>query len=184
MTNPVNKGRVSTPEDPHGSELMVWIRDHLAHTGEACLPWPFGRDGRGYGHFGRRGKNYKVHRYMCERVHGASPAPDYQAAHSCGNGHEGCVNPQHLSWKTPSANYKESAPHPRHKLTPAMVAEIRANRAEKPDVIARRLGVNERTIRKIKAGTTWKTGQVATGGGAKGDPRNPFAIGTKRNAVS
>ena len=161
MTYPWHKGQSSTPENPGNSTLMRWIRDALAYKGDDCLFWPFGRDGRGYGTFGRKGKSIKVHRYICRRVHGDPPSPKHHAAHSCGNGHLACATPNHVSWQTPQQNYKDSRPHPRFKLTPEAVREIRksAGGTKEIGILAARYDVSERTIRKVLSGQTWKTGE-------------------------
>lgn len=92
-------------------KTIQWIQDHLSYPHDDwCLIWPFSRT-RGYGQFGYLGKGYYAHRYMCELVHGAAPSPEHQAAHSCGNGVEGCVNPKHLSWKTQSENQLDCRQH-------------------------------------------------------------------------
>jgi hypothetical protein len=72
---------------------------------------------------------------MCELVHGPSPSKKHQAAHNCGNGHLGCVNPSHLCWKTPRENSLDMWKHgtmpsceraPAAKITQAIADEIRA----------------------------------------------------------
>lgn len=156
MTNNPLKGQVSSPSNPCGSKLMLWIRDvALTHRSTECLIWPFARTRDGYGGIGRKGKALKAHRYICIWVHGEPPEPQYHAAHSCGNGHLGCVSPKHLSWKTPSANSLEGRKHPRRVLTPAQVREVRRSGAL-PQVIAERFGVREGTIRKIRTGKNWR----------------------------
>lgn len=105
---------------------VQWVRDHVNYNGPDCLPWPFCRVG-GYGNFGYEGGNLYAHRYMCELVNGPPPSPKHHAAHSCGKGHEGCVHPKHLSWKTARENQLDRRQHgtqnvgygPRGKLTPA-----------------------------------------------------------------
>lgn len=91
-------------------KTFQWLLDHVEYRGEACLPWPFAKDGRvGRGGLSYRGKSYWAHRLMCEMVHGAPPTPKHQAAHNCGKGHYGCVNPRHLEWKTNSQNQLDRA---------------------------------------------------------------------------
>jgi transposase-like protein len=137
-----------------------WIKAHLDYSEpDWCLYWPFSKNENGYGLFGER--STKVHRIMCEYRNGPAPESQPEAAHSCGNGHLGCVNPMHLSWKSRSENLKEMYQHGRkpmrYKLTPAKVDEIRAlkDRA-RPDEIARQFGVTQSTIREIHAGRIWK----------------------------
>lgn len=97
-----NKGRGKTRQ---------WLVDRKDHAGDECLIWPFSRV-RGYGVFGYLGTNHYAHRYMCELVNGPPPLGfRSQAGHDCGNGHEGCVNPRHLSWKTPSENQQDRRAH-------------------------------------------------------------------------
>lgn len=85
-------------------KCYAWLSAHVSHTGDACLPWPFARDRKGYGSLGHLGKHYWAHRLMCTLAHGDPPTPKHQAAHECGKGHYGCVNPRHLAWKTTSEN--------------------------------------------------------------------------------
>jgi hypothetical protein len=60
---------------------------------------------------GYLGDTLYAHRLMCQLAHGDPPTPDHIAAHSCGRGHEGCVNPNHLSWKTYSENELDKRVH-------------------------------------------------------------------------
>lgn len=147
---------------------LEWLIEHASHRGNECLTWPFARNRGGYGTLSVFGKYYQAHRYMCFLAHGWPPTAGHHAAHSCGNGHLGCVNPKHLSWKTPSQNHAESRPHPRWKLTPEQVAVIREIKGTEPvEVIASRYGVAETTIRKIHAGQTWRSGGYSAGGFSK-----------------
>jgi hypothetical protein len=79
---------------------------HVSYQGEDCLTWPFSRFGYGtiYGH-------KHAHRVMCELAYGPAPSPRHQVAHSCGKGHEGCVNPRHLRWATPKENSADMVLH-------------------------------------------------------------------------
>lgn len=86
-----------------------WIFAHVSHQGDECLPWPFATDGKGYGTMGHKGKQMWAHRFMCILAHGEPPTPKHHAAHECGNGHLGCVNPRHLVWKTPRENHMDGA---------------------------------------------------------------------------
>lgn len=144
--------------DPGKSQSLPWIRDiALAYDHSACLIWPFGRTRDGYGLFGKDGKSYKAHRFICALVNGEPPDPSYHAAHSCGRGADGCVNPKHLSWKTPSENFKEGEKHRRRKLNAEQVIEIRRLKdLERVQDVAARFGVTECNIRKIQAGKLWR----------------------------
>lgn len=123
-------------------KTIQWIRDHQAYQHDDwCLMWPFSRT-RGYGTFVYLGKGYYAHRFMCELVHGEPPTPAHQAAHSCGNGHLGCVNPKHLAWKTQSENQLDCREHGtqaktdtgnKGRLSLALADEIRALKGIKPN---------------------------------------------------
>lgn len=146
-----NKGR--------GRNLQ-WLKDHVNHAGDECLPWPFGRNENGYGQVSYYGRITKANRVMCILAHGQPPEPRYQAAHSCGNGHLGCVNPKHLSWKTPSQNTREFVEHNggtvnhTRRLTLDQIDTIR--KSEKSYIeLAAEYGVHKNTIGKICRGKTW-----------------------------
>jgi hypothetical protein len=92
-----------------------WLEAHRDYPHrDWCLIWPFARESRvGRGVMGANGRSGWAHRFMCELVHGPAPADRPQAAHSCGNGHEGCVNPLHLSWASNSENQLQRYAHGR-----------------------------------------------------------------------
>lgn len=146
-------------------QSIKWIQAHLNYPHEDyCLIWPFYRL-RGYGQFGYLGKNYYAHRYMCELVHGEPPTPDHQAAHSCGNGVEGCANPRHLSWKTKSENQLDCRAHGTHAKAAAgnrgilsrdLAEQIRAMKGIKTQwEIAEEYGISESTVSDIWLNRTW-----------------------------
>src|SRR3569833_517171 len=86
---------------------ITWLREHVNYDGPECLIWPWTRDGQGRGAVGIDGKLLRAHRVMCELVHGPAPTQEHHAAHSCGNGHNACVHPMHLSWKTKEENAQD-----------------------------------------------------------------------------
>jgi hypothetical protein len=142
----------------------TFLKSLIGHQADDCVPWPMCRDGvNGYGHVGYNGKRYWAHRLMCELAHGAQPSPKHEAAHSCGKGHEGCVNPKHLEWKTRAENQADRYVHQRkpHRgrrriLTEEQVAEIRAAAGiTKTKDLAARYGVSTGNIRQILTGQTW-----------------------------
>lgn len=146
---------------------IAWLRAHVEHQGDDCLIWPFSRNPvSGYGYFSYNGEGpRRAHRFMCELAHGAPPTPAHEAAHSCGKGHEGCIHPCHLSWKTHAENQRDRARHGtakresrrgRWKLTPEQVAEIRSS-SDSVTVLAARYSVTEPNIRLILRRQTWKT---------------------------
>lgn len=87
------------------SAIVRWLHEHANHEGDECLIWPFGKNWNGYGQLGAGdGLTAYAHRTMCVIAHGPPPTPKHMAAHSCNNGHGGCVHPKHLSWKTNREN--------------------------------------------------------------------------------
>lgn len=110
-----------------------WLVAHKDYAGDDCLTWPFSRVQQGYGNFGHLGMVQYAHRFMCELAHGPAPTPQHQACHSCGRGHEGCVNPRHLEWKTPRENQLDRRRHGTHRgskgsrtgLSAETIADIR-----------------------------------------------------------
>jgi hypothetical protein len=135
------------------------------HHGDECLIWPFGTDGHGYGVLYIDGKRAGAHRYVCELAHGAPPTPKHEAAHSCGHGKDGCVNRNHLLWKTRIENQADRLEHGTHnrgtrqggaKLTEDDVREIIALKGiEMQRNLAERFGVRRTTIASIQQGRNW-----------------------------
>jgi hypothetical protein len=142
--------------------------------------WPLAKNDNGHGHFGFEGKVYRAHRYMCELAHGLPPSSDLEAAHSCGNGHLGCVNPNHLSWKTRSGNQQDRVAMgrtfqgPRHKLTVDQVAEIRALEGQVTNTaLAKRFNVSRGAVRMVLLRQTWPRGVKEKPGFKPGAPNHP-----------
>lgn len=137
-------------------KYLAWLKDHVSYKGEGCLIWPFWTDpDHGRGKLGVDGKIYWAHNYMCFLVNGPAPEGKPQSAHSCGNGHLGCVHPEHLSWKSNSENQIDRRAHgrpegargPRTHLTPAQVATIRDMKGKVPQfTLAKLVGVKRGTI--------------------------------------
>ena len=151
---------------PSRGHVWEWLVDHVGHKDDtACLTWPFARIWNGHGHFRRGGKDRLAHREMCRLAHGEPPTDIHEAAHSCGRAHEGCVNPHHLSWKTPKENHADKLIHGTHnrgarsgsaKLSALQVLQIRGLRgAATQKQIAQRFGVGVGAIQAILSGKTW-----------------------------
>lgn len=139
-----------------------WLMAHRDYRGDECLPWPFPSKCDGYGMFGFQGKTYYAHRYMCELVNGPAPSPKHHAAHSCGSGSSGCVNPCHISWKTASENMHDRTAHgagaigKRAKIAPEVAEQIKALRGIKTQQeIADMFGVSRSNVGCIQRGKTW-----------------------------
>lgn len=152
---------------PPGDLLRFIHEVAMAHTGDECLTWPFGKGLDGYGRVKVDGKSHLASRYVCELVRGAPPTPDHEAAHSCGKGHEACIAPEHLWWKTHTENQADKIAHgtntgargERHghaKLTEAEVREIRSMKGSaSQSKLAEKFIVSRTTIRNIHNGRKW-----------------------------
>jgi hypothetical protein len=77
----------------------------------------------------------RAHVVVCEMTHGPCPK-GLQAAHECGNNR--CVNPRHISWKTPPDNHADKILHgtsgkgeanPAAKFTKNDIRDIRTRAA-------------------------------------------------------
>jgi len=135
-----------------------------SYDGEACLTWPFATIG-GYGQIRIAGKLHLVSRLVCECANGDPPTPSHEAAHSCGNGHLGCVNKTHLRWATRQENRDDMVAHGRSlrgqrnrcaSLSEKDVRSIRAMLGAKSQrAIAATFGVSQSAITAIATKKTW-----------------------------
>jgi len=157
-------------------KCIAFLRSFVDYQGDDCILWPFSRDICGYGMFGYDGKtSLKAHRWMCEQKNGPAPTPAHEAAHSCGNGHNGCITPGHLSWKTRVENMEDAIRHGTtrkgkrnglRKLTQEQVSEILELRGQKThQELADTYGVKARQISRIFSGYSWKNGKPQKPGG-------------------
>lgn len=160
-----NGDPLATRITPQGVSLK-WIHDKAVQfAGDDCLFWPFGRQSDGYGTVQFERRKHLAHRVVCEFAHGKPQPADAEAAHSCGNGHLGCVNPSHLSWKTRTGNMADKVVHGTHsrgtkahnsRLTEQDVREIRALAGKVPyRVLGERFGIAKNTARLVAIGKRW-----------------------------
>jgi hypothetical protein len=156
----------------HGDPLFErelrsdWLIAHSNHRGDECLIWPFARGADGYAIASFEGVNSSAHRAMCKIAHGPPPTAKHEAAHSCGKGHLGCVNPGHLSWKTSAENKADMIAHgtalmgERHGMARLTEADVRAIWDAKGSVsqaaLARLYGVTPTTINNIYRRVIWR----------------------------
>lgn len=155
------------------SNGLNYLQEHIGYSSQYCLIWPFGRDNHGYGQLSVGGKWWKAHAWMCVAINGPRPSPEHQASHSCGNGHKGCVNPLHLSWKTRSENHLDRRRHGtavttrcgnRPKITPRATAQIIALKGKcSQETVAQAFDISKPTVRRIWGGKT-KYARAAMGG--------------------
>ncbi len=157
------KAAGALPDPLPTGEPLAWLKRNVSHSGDECLVWPFGSSGNGRGEVRLNGKRITAARAMCILVHGAPTFPGAQAAHSCGNGSNGCVNPDHLRWDTPIGNAGDrllhgtdirGEKHPLVKLSSAQVLQI-ARSSYGVDELAEAFGVAKTTIKSIRSGRNW-----------------------------
>lgn len=146
------------------SRTFEWLKERVAHPGDDCLFWPFGRNWNGYGHLKPSGgPTVYAHRVMCELAHGEAPSPKHVAAHSCGRGSAGCVNPRHLSWKTARENQIDREQHGTERrkvwwtnkgaVPPEHIAQIIALKGKKNQrEIASMFGISYQHVSLIQQG--------------------------------
>lgn len=152
---------------PKGEPLRYLLKVVLKHRDEDnCLIWPYGKI-EGYGVMRFKGKSRIVSRLVCRRINGKAPTKKHEACHSCGRGHEGCVNLHHLYWGTHAENMADTIIHgtstkgavaPIHKLPVAHVRKIRRLRERGWEYkrLADRFNVHVKTIAGICRYETWK----------------------------
>jgi hypothetical protein len=134
-----------------------FVIDSMSYKGDDCLLWPFKIATSGYAQFMYNYERHSAHRFMCILTHGDPPSPEHQAAHSCGVRH--CINPRHLSWKTPAGNSADKLIHgtiPKRIIGIEKAREIRKWQGiERSDQTAERFGMTESNIRRIWDGKIW-----------------------------
>lgn len=146
--------------------------------GTACIEWPYGGSGTGYGMLRLHGKPIYAHRMALQEF---NPAPDGKICDVKGEWVSGdkmlaihgpchnrrCVNPRHLSWGTHAENRADckrdgtelkGEKHANSKLCAVEVAEIRAAYATgryRQRELAEQYGVNQSNISYIVNGKCW-----------------------------
>jgi hypothetical protein len=144
---------------------VPWIMAHKDHVGDECLTWPFPLGARGRGEIKFNGKACNAAHAMCWAAYGPPPTPQYDAAHSCGKGHLGYVNPRHLRWATKKENQADrwehgtiliGEKHPMARLTKEDVVGIRILRTLPRALVASVYGVSKATINDVVYRRSWR----------------------------
>ncbi len=88
-----------------------------------------------------------------------------EAAHLCGKGHLGCINPAHLQWKTSKENKADQLAHGTRnfgvrngsaKITPEVAQHIQAMAGRKTyRRMADEIGIDPSTVSLIARGQLW-----------------------------
>jgi len=138
----------------HG-QPRAFLEAMVSTDSNECVFWPFGS---GYASIRVNGRYRKCHNLMCEMAHGPAPAPTLEAAHSCGNGHLGCVNPRHLRWATQDENRSDKVAHRRlgGKLSEEQVLLLRSLAGTEPiPSLAARFGISRASVHDIVTRRRW-----------------------------
>lgn len=147
-------------------EPLAFLNDVvLPYASNECLFWPYAISSNGYGNVTYQGVKHSTSRLVCELVNGPAPTPLHQAAHSCGKGHLGCVNPKHLRWATSKENINDRRVHGTapvgdrngaSKLTNSQARYALAMRGKVPGVkLAKAFGVSPAAIYLLHSGKNW-----------------------------
>lgn len=143
----------------------AFIEFTLTMDTDFCINWPYSTN-TGRGQININGRPQFVSRIVCERVHGPAPTSAHEAAHNCGNGHEGCINWRHLEWKTHAENVADTLIHGTRnfgerngaaKLTIPDVHEIRRrwSSGETQQDIAASFDISRQTVSDIVRRKRW-----------------------------
>lgn len=147
-------------------EAIKWLEDHSGYDLDDCIEWPYSRSDRGYGLVTFKGRQIVASRAICILAHGEPPTEKHEAAHSCGNGNKGCVNPKHLRWATRTENHADKRVHgtdargerhPMCKLNEKAVKLIRLSEGRhSARLLALEYGVSVAMIYRIWRRQAWR----------------------------
>lgn len=148
-----------------GAAQVFYKTKALVFAGNDCLIWPFAKSREGYAIIQYGGRCKIVSNMVCEDVYGPPADKSSQAAHSCGNGHIGCVNKTHLRWASYQENRQDMVSHGRSLrgtknpfavLNAADVIQIRRMLGVVSQrKIAAQFGVTQSAVNAISTGKTW-----------------------------
>lgn len=138
----------------------AWVDEHSQFVGDDCLIWPFKVSRKSRPYVVIDGKREVAARYMCRVAHGPPPYEDMEAAHSCGNGHLGCLNPHHIRWATARENCLDRFSHGTMACAKLSEDDVRSIRYDMIGMrsadIAERFGISLRAVQSILSGKSWK----------------------------
>lgn len=156
-----------TVDLPERETKLEWLARHARYDGDDCIVWPFAHALHGRGIVQADGKSRSAPNVMARLAHGEPPTPSHEAAHTCGNGHKGCLNPRHLRWATRVENEADKVAHGTLrkgedintcKLSPDDVRDIRRRlrEGEAGAAVAASFGITNSHVSNIRLGRTWR----------------------------
>lgn len=134
------------------------VMGYVAKHENGCWYWKGEIGPHGYGHAWLHGKRLRAHRVVYEVIKGSIPPPPLILCHTCDN--RQCVNPDHLFIGTKGDNIRDAVRKGRYpvgerhwaaKLTDEQASAIKTS-GERQHVLARRYGVSQALISRIKVG--------------------------------
>lgn len=158
-------GSPTAGRTPRGIAAKYLFETVLPFNEGKCLIWPYDRINGSRSRICWDGRSYIASRLVCELTYGLPPSREHVAAHSCGNGRLGCVNPHHLRWATPRENSQDAIGHgttqrgEKHKKSKLTAKDVRAIRAigksKSLKEIAREFGVCFQLVHLIQKRKVW-----------------------------
>ena len=151
--------------NPRRGSRARWLAEHVGHSGDECLVFPFSRNPNGRGTVTINQRGIGASRYMCVLAHGEPETDELVAAHTCGQGHNGCVNPKHLRWATHAENENDKRIHGTlrqgenintAKLTIQQAAFVKTSKQSGVS-LARQFGITPAAVSSIRTGKNWKS---------------------------
>lgn len=145
---------------------QAFLKMAVHYEGDDCLVWPHYRDANGYARVNFEGRDQLASRIVCRLKWGEPHDGQNEAAHTCGKGHEGCINPIHLRWASYSENNLEKQDHgtmmrgEEHCCSKLLERDIPTIRDRLKcgvsfAIIAADYGVSRSSIANIKYGKAW-----------------------------
>lgn len=161
----------STPESKISRRKGELLFDHIKEWSvedhqTGCWTWQRAFSQHGYGVLRVGKRTTRAHRASYQLYHGVELDSSVDVCHTCDN--RACVNPDHLFAGTRADNMRDCQEKGRirlpnlmgsgltqSKLTEDAVLAIRASQ-DSQRVLARRFGVNRRTIAFVQQRKTWR----------------------------
>lgn len=156
---------LTAPHNTTREQTDAFYAAALLSKTDECIIWPFSCNQAGYAVRRRGAGSHMVSRQICEAVNGP-PEPRMTAAHNCGRGDKGCVNPRHVRWATMQENAYDKYAHGtmllglknhQAKLDDDSVVEILhlLKSGKSQLAIAGLYGVSQTTISDVATGKSW-----------------------------